>query len=83
VPIQPFSTTLPHLINPRPYWILIEGFRRRRDKGRAPFTALSRDNTQKNDRVLRAAASTFAELIDPLREWMVRTVNFRAPWWIV
>ena len=42
-----------------------EALRRRRDRGVAPFTALSCDNLPRNGETLRRAVLTYAELINP------------------
>ena len=51
--------------------IIVESYRRRRDAGQAPFTALSCDNIQHNGNVLRAAVLAFARLCEPeLADWI-------------
>lgn len=44
---------------------IVEGLRRRRDRGIAPFTTLSCDNLPKNGEILERAVLTYAEQIDP------------------
>jgi mannitol 2-dehydrogenase len=51
--------------------IVVEAYRRRRDKGQPPFTALSCDNIQHNGTVLREAVLALATLRDPkLAGWI-------------
>ncbi len=57
--------------------ILVEAFRRRKEAGRAPFTALSCDNIQGNGHVLRAAVLALAMLRDPvLADWIETHAHF-------
>ncbi|MGL5819791.1 MAG: mannitol dehydrogenase family protein, partial [Phycicoccus sp.] len=56
---------------------LVEGLRRRRAAGRAPFTVLSCDNLQGNGEVTRRAVVGLARLVDPaLAEWIETEVAF-------
>lgn len=51
--------------------IVVEAYRRRRDGGAQPFTAMTCDNIQHNGNVLRAAVLALAELRDPaLAAWI-------------
>ena len=51
--------------------IIAEAFRRRRDAGLPPFTAMSCDNIQHNGEVLRQAVLDLARLRDPsLADWI-------------
>ncbi len=51
--------------------IIVEGYRRRRDAGAAPFTALTCDNIQHNGEVLRGAVLDLARLREPgLADWI-------------
>ena len=51
--------------------IVVEAYRRRRDTGAVPFTALSCDNIQHNGTVLREAVLALARLRDPkLADWI-------------
>lgn len=57
--------------------IIAEAYRRRRDAGRRPFTALSCDNIQHNGAVLRQAVLDYAVLIDPdLAGWIATHARF-------
>lgn len=57
--------------------VIVEGIRRRRDAGLAPFTALSCDNIQHNGVVLRDAVLALATLQDPpLADWIGQNVSF-------
>lgn len=57
--------------------IVAEAFRRRRDGGAAPFTALCCDNIQNNGDVLRRAVLDFAELREPgLSAWIEANAAF-------
>jgi mannitol-1-phosphate/altronate dehydrogenase len=57
--------------------ILVESFRRRREAGTCPFTALSCDNIQHNGQVLKQAVLDFAGRIDPaLARWIEREARF-------
>jgi len=56
---------------------MVEGLRRRRAAGIAPFTVLSCDNLQGNGTYARNAVLGFAELVDPeLQAWLGQTVAF-------
>ena len=56
---------------------VVEGLRRRRDAGAAPFTVLSCDNLQGNGDYARQAVVGFARLTDPdLAEWIDASVAF-------
>lgn len=57
--------------------VIVEALRRRRDAGRAAFTALSCDNIQHNGRVLRDAVLALAGLRDPsLARWVAEEGAF-------
>ncbi len=57
--------------------IIVEAYRRRRDGGARPFTALSCDNIQHNGTVLREAVLALAGLRDPaLAEWIEQNGSF-------
>lgn len=57
--------------------IIVEAYRRRRDAGGAPFTALTCDNIQHNGDVLRDAVLTFARLRDAtLADWIEAHADF-------
>jgi len=57
--------------------IIVEAYRRRRESGARPFTALSCDNIQHNGTVLRDAALALAGLRDPaLADWIARNGGF-------
>ncbi len=57
--------------------IVVEAYRRRRDGGLRPFTALSCDNIQHNGEVLREAALALARLRDPdLAAWIAEHACF-------
>lgn len=59
------------------YGFLIEGLRRRRDRGAKPFTVLCCDNIQHNGDVVRKMLLTFCEKQDPeLAEWIGQHVSF-------
>jgi mannitol-1-phosphate/altronate dehydrogenase len=56
---------------------LVEGLRRRRDRGIAPFTVLSCDNLPRNGATARAAAVAFARMRDErLADWIEANVAF-------
>ena len=56
---------------------IVEGLRRRRDAGAAPFTVLSCDNLQGNGDYARQAVVGFARLTDPeLATWIDTSVVF-------
>lgn len=57
--------------------IIVEAYRRRRDAGVEPFTALSCDNIQHNGTVLRDAVLALAALRDPaLAGWIAAAASF-------
>lgn len=57
--------------------IIVEAFRRRRDRGMRAFTALSCDNIQHNGTVLRDSTLALARLRDPdLAEWIAGNASF-------
>lgn len=57
--------------------ILVEGYRRRRERGAQPFTSLSCDNIQHNGNVLRAAVLTLARQQDAaLADWIEANASF-------
>ena len=57
--------------------ILVEAYRRRRDRGRPPFTALSCDNIQHNGNVLKAAVLKLARQQDgDLADWIDSNARF-------
>ena len=56
---------------------IVEGLRRRRDAGMAPFTVLSCDNLQGNGEIARRTVTAFADLVDPeLGSWIHENVSF-------
>jgi len=56
---------------------IVEGLRRRRERGRRPFSVLSCDNVPANGTVARAAVVTTARLRDPgLADWIDACVAF-------
>lgn len=67
-----------HLDNPHSvFGYIVEGLRRRRRAGIAPFTVLSCDNLQGNGDVTRQTVSQFARLVDgELADWILDTVAF-------
>ncbi len=69
---------LAHPQNPRTaFAYIVEGLRRRRDAGAAPFTVLSCDNLQGNGDYARQAVVGFARLTDPeLATWIDTSVSF-------
>lgn len=69
---------LAHLDDPRTaFAYVVEGLRRRRAAGIAPFTVLSCDNLQGNGVYARQAVVGFAELVDPeLASWIDENVAF-------
>ena len=69
---------LAHPDHPRTaFAYVVEGLRRRRDAGVAPFTVLSCDNLQGNGDYARQAFVGFARLVDPeLADWIDATVSF-------
>lgn len=57
--------------------IVVEGLRRRRDRGIAPFTVMSCDNLPGNGDVARGSFTAYAELLDPeLAAWITANVHF-------
>ena len=57
--------------------IIVEAYRRRRDSGAPPFTALSCDNIQHNGTVLREAVLALAGLRDSkLADWIAEHASF-------
>ena len=57
--------------------VIVEAYRRRRDAGSTPFTALSCDNIQHNGTVLRDAVLALAGLRDPaLADWIAASASF-------
>ena len=57
--------------------IITEAYRRRREAGRKPFTALSCDNIQHNGDVLRRATLDYAAALnDDLAAWIEQTATF-------
>ncbi len=57
--------------------IVVEAYRRRREGGARPFTAMTCDNIQHNGEVLRAAVLALAELRDPaLAAWIAEHGSF-------
>jgi fructuronate reductase/mannitol 2-dehydrogenase len=57
--------------------IIVEAYRRRRQSGTPPFTALSCDNIQHNGGVLRAAVLALAALRDTkLADWISENASF-------
>jgi mannitol 2-dehydrogenase len=57
--------------------IIVEAYRRRRDAGIPPFTALSCDNIQHNGSVLREAVLALAALRDTkLADWITENASF-------
>ncbi len=69
---------LAHPEDPRTaFAYIVEGLRRRRDAGVAPFTVLSCDNLQGNGDYARQAVVGFARLTDPeLATWIDTSVSF-------
>lgn len=69
---------LEHLDSPSTaFGYLVEGLRRRRTLGLAPFTVLSCDNVQGNGVCARNAVMGFAEQVDEgLAEWIGEKVSF-------
>lgn len=59
------------------FGVVVEGLRRRRDRGIPPFTVVSCDNLPDNGRVARQAFTSYAGLVDPeLAAWIDREVAF-------
>lgn len=59
------------------FGFIVEGLRRRRAAGLAPFAVLSCDNLQGNGEVTRQTVAGLARLLDPdLADWIETTVSF-------
>lgn len=59
------------------FGIVVEGLRRRRDRGIPPFTIMSCDNLPGNGAVARGSFTAFARLLDPeLAAWISAEVRF-------
>jgi mannitol 2-dehydrogenase len=59
------------------FGLVVEGLRRRRERGSAPFTVMSCDNLQGNGHLSRRAFTAFARLRDPeLGAWVEGEVRF-------
>jgi mannitol 2-dehydrogenase len=59
------------------FGLITEALRRRRERGRAPFTVMSCDNLQGNGELTRTVFTAFARLRDPgLGDWVERQVSF-------
>ncbi|MES2169494.1 MAG: mannitol dehydrogenase family protein [Actinomycetota bacterium] len=59
------------------FGMVVEGLRRRRDRGIPPFTVMSCDNLPGNGTVARGSFTAFAELRDPeLAAWITAEVSF-------
>lgn len=59
------------------FGMVVEGLRRRRDRGIPPFTVMSCDNLPGNGVVARESFTAFAELLDPeLAAWISTEVSF-------
>jgi mannitol 2-dehydrogenase len=59
------------------FGLVIEGLRRRRDRGLRPFTVMSCDNIQANGDVARHAFTAFARAKDPeLADWITAECRF-------
>jgi mannitol 2-dehydrogenase len=59
------------------FGVVVEGLRRRRDRGIPPFTVMSCDNLPGNGHVARQSFTAFARLVDPeLGAWVGREVAF-------
>ena len=69
---------LEHLENPQTaFAYIVEGLRRRREAGLAPFAVLSCDNLQGNGLYARQAVTGFARLLDAeLGDWIDASVAF-------
>ncbi|WP_392544454.1 mannitol dehydrogenase family protein [Oryzobacter telluris] len=69
---------LTDLSTPRtPFGFIVEGLRRRRAAGTAPFTLVSCDNLQGNGDILRKAVVAFAQMYDAdLALWIASQVPF-------
>jgi mannitol 2-dehydrogenase len=59
------------------FGIVVEGLRRRRERGIAPFTVMSCDNLPGNGHVARGSFTAFADQLDPaLAAWITAEVRF-------
>jgi mannitol 2-dehydrogenase len=59
------------------FGVVVEGLRRRRDRGIPPFTVMSCDNLPGNGQVARQSFTAYARLADPaLGDWVDREVAF-------
>jgi mannitol 2-dehydrogenase len=59
------------------FGVVVEGLRRRRDRGIPPFTIVSCDNLPGNGLVARQSFTSYAGLVDPgLADWIGREVAF-------
>ena len=59
------------------FGVVVEGLRRRRDRGIPPFTVMSCDNLPGNGHVARQSFTSYARLADPeLGQWVGREVAF-------
>jgi mannitol 2-dehydrogenase len=59
------------------FGVVVEGLRRRRDRGIPPFTIMSCDNLPGNGHVARQSFTSYASLADPeLGRWIDREVAF-------
>jgi mannitol 2-dehydrogenase len=59
------------------FGLVVEGLRRRRDRGIPPFTVMTCDNLPGNGEVARGSFTAFAELLDPeLAAWITANVRF-------
>ena len=63
------------------FGVVVEGLRRRRDRGIPPFTVMSCDNLPGNGHVARQSFTSFARLADPeLGEWSAARSRSRTAW---
>ena len=59
------------------FGVVVEGLRRRRDRGIPPFTIMSCDNLPGNGRAARQSFTAYARLVDPgLADWIRLEVAF-------
>ena len=59
------------------FGLVVEGLRRRRDRGVGPFTVMSCDNIPGNGEVARRAFTSYARALDPgLADWIEAEVAF-------
>lgn len=59
------------------FGLIVEGLRRRRDRGIQPFTVMSCDNIEGNGDVARGSFTAFARMIDDdLADWIGEEVSF-------